>query len=780
MRLRFQTKLSIVYLALFLAVQAVIFFAIWTSVTDNVRDQISGQLGSSARVLDRLIEDQVSVLQSRAQDLSKDFGFRQAVATQDRATIESALANLASRLDADAAFVFDLDEELLGSAGARGAEMDASIVSFNTMEEAEDIGSAAQFVALNGDVFELVIAPIVAPVTVGWVGLAVELDQQTVGELQAVSAINLDIGFTFQKEGAHVQTQAVTNPAILREFMALGVPEDDAEIAVNLNGEDYLFYRLPLENQNSADQHIEATLYYSIDEGLRAYRPLVLALSTVIAVGLVLLVLGSIVVSRGITRPIRRLAYAAADISRGNYQEVLSPSNDEEIIRLTGSFNEMVSAVKQREKHITHQAHHDGETGLPNRIYFELHVGELLETEEEFRLGLLEIQELKDLRSILTDDHVNKLMIQVAERLETLNLMHLARVTTETFAFIHSDKEDGNIFGSMVINAFMEPFDVEGLIIDVRGCLGMATFPDNAQDTTALIRKANSALDNSRTSQRHFEWYSEEKDSSQKERLSLMSDLRDAIYTRNEVQFFYQPKLDLKTNKIHSVEALVRWISPTRGFVPPDDFIPLAEKTGDVRHLTAWGLEEAVKQIAAWQKIGRRLAIAVNLSTNDLMDLNLPSRILALLKEYSVSANCLKLEVTESALMNDMERALDVLNMLNAMGHSLSIDDYGTGYSSLSYIKSLPVDEIKIDKSFVMKLAEDEEDKILVRSTIELAHNLGMEVTAEGVEDDTSLELLRSLGCNTLQGYHICRPLSVKDFEEFWASSEYADGVKET
>lgn len=776
--MRFQTKLSIVYLALFLAVQAVIFFAIWTSVTDNVRDQIGGQLSSSARVLDRLIDDQISVLQSRAQDLSKDFGFRQAVATQDRATIESALANLAGRLNADAAFVFDLDEELLGFAGERGSEMDASIISGNTMDEAEDVGSAAQFVALNGDVFELVIAPIVAPVTVGWVGLAVELDQQTVTELQAVSAINLDIGFTFEQNGTHVQTQAVTNPAVLREYMALAVPEEDAEISVNLSGEDYLFYRLPLGNENSVGQHIEATLYYSLDEGLKAYRPLVLALSTVIVVGLVLLVLGSIVVSRGITRPIRQLAHAASNISRGNYQAVSSPSSDIEIMRLTGSFNDMVSAVKERESRIMHQAHHDGETGLPNRICFEMSVGEMIKKGDAFRLGLLEIQDLKDLRSVLTDDHVNKLMALVAERLETLSLELLARVTTETFAFIHTDDEDGNVFASMVINAFMEPFDVEGLVVDVRGCLGLASFPENAQDTTDLIRKANSALDNSRTSQRHFEWYDEEKDSSQKERLSLMSDLRDAIYIRDEVQFFYQPKLDLKTNKILSVEALVRWISPTRGFVPPDEFISLAEKTGDVRHVTAWGLEAAVKQIAEWQKIGRKLSIAVNLSTNDLMDLNLPSRILALLKEYSVSANCLKLEVTESALMNDMERALDVLNMLNAMGHSLSIDDYGTGYSSLSYIKSLPVDEIKIDRSFITKLAEDEEDRILVRSTIELAHNLGMEVTAEGVEDDASVELLRELGCNTLQGYHICRPLSVKDFEEFWASSAYASDAE--
>jgi EAL domain-containing protein (putative c-di-GMP-specific phosphodiesterase class I) len=251
-----------------------------------------------------------------------------------------------------------------------------------------------------------------------------------------------------------------------------------------------------------------------------------------------------------------------------------------------------------------------------------------------------------------------------------------------------------------------------------------------------------------------------------------MSDLRDAL-EKGEVFFAYQPKLVLASGKINSAEALVRWVSPSRGFVAPDQFIPFAEQTGDVRHITDWGLETAVKQCADWRERGLDMSVAVNLSTSDLMNANLPGQVLKLLRNYNLPSTCLKLEVTESAVMHDMTRALEVLNMLNAMGILLSIDDYGTGYSSLSYLKRLPVSELKIDMSFVRNLASSEEDRILVRSTIELGHNLGLKVTAEGVEDQKSVDLLSEYGCDTLQGYYISKPVPAAEFEAFLGETRY-------
>jgi EAL domain-containing protein (putative c-di-GMP-specific phosphodiesterase class I) len=376
------------------------------------------------------------------------------------------------------------------------------------------------------------------------------------------------------------------------------------------------------------------------------------------------------------------------------------------------------------------------------------------------------------LRTVLNHRNINDLMISVAERIGQVASADVARISTETFGFVIHEAREADTVASLVINSFMTPFEVADIVMDAGVKMGIVKFPGDGDDVATLLRRAQAALDKGRTQPSGFAWYDPDRDSSQKQRLSMMSELRVGL-ANGEVRFAYQPKLDLASGRITAAEALVRWISPTRGFVPPDDFIPLAERTGDVRHITEWALKTAVEQVAQWQAKGLQLAVAVNLSTNDLLNRDLPGQLLMLLKEHEVPAALIKLEVTESAVMHDMARALEVLNMLSAMGISLSIDDYGTGYSSLSYIKKLPVSEIKIDKSFVLNLAKSEEDSILVRSTIDLGHNLGLSVTAEGVEDEESVAKLREYGCDVLQGYHIARPLPPAELEAFLKESEY-------
>lgn len=773
-KLRFQTKLTIVYIALFLAVQSVIVLAIYSSVTQNVRDQITGQLAASARVFDQLISNRVDVFGSRAQDLSKDFGFRQAVATRDQATIESALANLITRLDNDSAFVIDLDDELVAIAGSEVVAQDAVMLPDGLKEAAQADGYAARFVAIEGEVFEIVIAPVEAPVTIGWVGLGVRLDQEVAGELKDLSPIQLELAFIYDSEGEHRLATATADEALMRNFLVEQQGHDVVEeYEGQFGGQEYMMRRLPLEVGFSDENQVDALLYYSVDVGLTPFQSLVIALTSILAVGLVMLFVGSVVVARGITRPLRHLARAAQKISDGDYQEVTAPAKDEEIYRLTSSFNQMITAVREREEAITFQACHDSDTGLPNRAYFEEQIASSVDSRRPFTLGVVEIQGISDLRAVLTQEHMTELVRAVAHRLNGISVSHLAQISADSFVFAHFDAETTDACCAMIVNSFADPLPVGDLMVDLRVSVGLTRFPGDGTDISTLLRHANSALDGARVSEQSFSWYDAELSAAQKDKLSMMSDLREALKT-GELKFAYQPKLDLVTGKITAVEALMRWISPTRGFVPPDEFISMAEKTGEIRRLTDWALETAVKQIADWRNAGINLAVAVNLSTNDLMNSKLPNQVLDLLKKYKVPASSLKLEVTESAVMHDMSRALDVLNMLSAMGLSLSIDDYGTGYSSLSYIKSLPVSEIKIDKSFILKLDESEEDKILVRSTIELAHNLGMQVTAEGVENVESVNLLKGYGCDTLQGYHICRPVSNDEVVEFLNEFEYA------
>lgn len=773
-RMRFQTKLTIVYIALFLAVQSVVILAIYSSVTQNVRDQIRDQLSASARVFDQIISNRVEVFGSRAQDLSKDFGFRQAVATRDQATIESALVNLISRLDTDSAFVVDLDDELVAIAGGDAIAQDAMTLPDSLKEAAQNDGYAARFVAIDGEVFEIVIAPVEAPVTIGWVGLGVRLDQEVASELKDLSAIQLELAFIYDGDTGHQLATATDKESNIKALLAMQQGHSMAEqFDQTFDGQDYMFRRLPLEDSFSDRDHVEALLYYSVDVGLTPFQSLVIALVSILAVGLVLLFVGSVVVARGITKPLRLLARAAQKISAGDYQEVTAPAKDEEISRLTGSFNQMITAVREREERITYEACHDGDSGLPNRVFFEEKITPLLDAGTAFALGVVEIQRISELRAVLTQEHMADLIRGVAQRLNGINIRYLSQLSADSFVFAHFDANDADLSCSMIVNSFADPLPVGDLMVDLQVSVGMTRFPADAKDISSLLRHANSALDGARISEHRFSWYDAELSAAQKDKLSMMGDLREAI-SSGELKFAYQPKLDLATGKITSVEALMRWISDTRGFVPPDEFISLAEKTGDIKRLTDWALETAIKQAADWHKRGINLAVAVNLSTTDLMNSTLPNQVLELLRKHALPASSLKLEVTESAVMHDMSRALEVLNMLSAMGITLSIDDYGTGYSSLSYIKSLPVSEIKIDKSFILKLAEDEEDRILVRSTIELAHNLGMQVTAEGVEDAESVKLLQSFGCDTLQGYHICRPVPNDDLIEFLNGFDHA------
>ncbi|WP_262691330.1 putative bifunctional diguanylate cyclase/phosphodiesterase [Kordiimonas aestuarii] len=771
-KFKFQTKLTIVYLALFLVVMGVIALFFYRSVTQNVRDQIQNQLGASARTFERILDDRVEKLSGSALLLSRDYGFRDAINNpDDQATVTSALRNHRARLGADLAYIVDLDDELLASVGAEGTTLTAAPIPDAMKMEAEENGSASRMVEIGGRVYELVVVPVLAPIPTAWIAFGMELDEVTALEIKGLSPIDLEIAFVYQNDrGEYSLAGATSERAALEAFLADNPPVDPV-FSAQFNGQDHLFWRLPLHAVGS-EAEISALLYYSIDVALEPFDPLVVAMVGILIGGLLLLISGSVIVSRGVTRPLRRLADAAQRIIAGEYQEVDAPIEGDEVADLTMSFNQMVSAVQERESKIRFQAFHDNETGFPNRLMFEEMLDETIGKSESFVVIVAEVQQVPELRSVLNHSNVNDLMVCVGERLQQVADTGIARLSTESFAFILEDASEAETVASLVMNSFLTPFDVAGIIIDARAKLGLVKYPGDGEDTALLLRHANAALDKGRTVQKGYAWYDPDSDKSQTRRLSMMSELRVGL-KNGEVRFAYQPKLDVATGKIMTAEALVRWISPTRGFVPPDDFIPHAERTGDIRHLTEWGLRAAIMQVADWRSKGLGLGVAVNLSTSDLMNPGLPGQILVLLKEFDVPAGSLKLEVTESAVMHDMERALEVLNMLAAMGLTLSIDDYGTGYSSLSYIKRLPVSEIKIDKSFVMNLAKSEEDNILVRSTIELGHNLGLKVTAEGVEDEESVRRLKDFGCDTLQGYHISRPIPASELEKFLKEGGY-------
>lgn len=416
------------------------------------------------------------------------------------------------------------------------------------------------------------------------------------------------------------------------------------------------------------------------------------------------------------------------------------------------------------EKH--HQARHDSLTGLPNRV----HLHELIEAKARegasFAVLLLDLDRFKDVNDTLGHAVGDELLKQVAVRLASLGQqeMFLARLGGDEFVLVApaADDEAAGVVARQVHRALSQSFRLAGVALGMDASLGIAVSPRDGTEYSTLLRRADIAMYAAKQNGSHVEIYSAAIDGHTAEQLALVAELRAVVAARS-LAVYYQPKLDLHEGRVIGVEALVRWSHPERGFIPPDEFIPIAERTGLIAALTSHVLDTALAQCATWRAAGFDLGIAVNLSPRVLHAPGFEKDLTAALARHDVAAASLTLEVTESNLMADVEKTITVLRRLRAVGVHLSIDDLGTGYSSLAYLKRLPVDEIKLDKAFVLGMADDPDDEAIVRAIVDVGHRLRMHVVAEGVEDECTYGLLRSIGCDIGQGYWMSRPLPAAD-----------------
>jgi len=419
-------------------------------------------------------------------------------------------------------------------------------------------------------------------------------------------------------------------------------------------------------------------------------------------------------------------------------------------------------------RRLEHQSCHDALTGLPNRssLYKEIERWIQQDDPRSGALLLIDLDRFKEINDTLGHQAGDHLLQQVGPRLEaSLNGLSgmVARLGGDEFAIFLPEvnsKEQALSAGQRLLEALRQPFDVDGLSTEISASIGIAVIPDQARDLSTLMRYADVAMYRAKREMRGVSLYCVESDPHSPKRLALMSEVGRAI-RENQLCLYFQPKVSLANRHVYGFEALLRWRHPQLGFILPADFIPIVESSRLIHPLTAWVLENSIQQCKRWRDAGQMLSIAVNISARNLMDEGLPERIGDLLRAYGVPAEALELEITESALMSDPARALQILEQLSALGVQLSIDDFGTGYSSLAYLKRLPVKTLKIDRSFINSMLTDRQDELIVNSTIHLAHNLGLKVVAEGVESEALLARLRLLGCDYAQGYHIGKPMDV-------------------
>jgi diguanylate cyclase len=442
---------------------------------------------------------------------------------------------------------------------------------------------------------------------------------------------------------------------------------------------------------------------------------------------------------------------------------------------------ELRSRAETLEKQASYTATHDGPTDLPNRALFYDRVEQAIlsanSQNKMLAILLVEVANFKEIYDTLGRNSSDLILKQVATRLQNVVVSRdsVGRIDGNIFSVLLLDTVDESDAVNLAknIQSALDPaFMVERLHVAVHSNVGIVNFPMHGEDVDTLVQKAGVALFMAAKSHEGYGIYAPSFDDHSPRRLTLMSELRQAI-DKNQLHVYYQPKVSIRTGVLYGAEALVRWEHPKHGFIAPDEFIPMAERTRMIKHLTTWVLKEAFLHCADWHRRGVELTISVNLSARDLHDPELPDVIAGVAASTAIKPSWVILEITESSIMSDPERTLEIIQRLHVMGYRFSIDDFGTGYSSLAYLKKLPLTELKIDKSFVCDLLNSENDAVIVNATINLAHNLALQVTAEGVESLEILDRLKAYGCDIAQGYYMSKPLSFVEFNQWMEQAEW-------
>jgi len=750
-------RIAIVFVGLLVLVMGLVLALVHSSSARIVGHETQRELAVGARVFQRLLDQNQRQLETAAAVLAADFAFREAIATQDQPTVRSVIRNHGQRIHAQVMMVTGTDGRMIAS--TQRATAGEPFPFPDLLAAAEASGRSAGFRQMRGgQLYQVVLVPIMAPTRIAWVAMGFQVDDRWARDMADVTGLGVHV-VRVATPGLLASSAPPAQRTMLADALVTRSPDIDA------GGAHYAATRVPL------DGGIEAVLQLSMAQVQTPFGQLQGRLLLVIGGAVVVFALGSLMLAGRIVRPLNELSAAARRIALGDYAQPLPPAQGDEIGQLAGSFEQMRTEIASREERIARLAYVDGLTDLPNRTRFLEAFGGLTPGAGAAVL-VVNVDRFALINHALGHVVGDRLLRAVAGQLEPLVPQGgmLARLWADQFAFLleGADHDAARGFADAVLAALRDPVTLDGQRLDIEASVGIALYPDDGLDAATLLRRAELALGAAKRRHAGVAFALDTGGEPAHEQLSLIGDMRRALQA-GEFTLAYQPKLALGSGRIVAVEALLRWQHPVRGSIPPARFIPFAEQTGFIREITPWVLETAVRQAAAWHAAGLDVAVSANLSTLDLLDPHLGRRVRDLLERHAVPARRLCLEITESALMDDPALAQAHLDELAGLGIKLSIDDYGVGQASLAYLKSLPVDELKLDRSFVTAITESPRNAAIVESTIMLSHALGLTVVAEGVETPAELRWLREHGCDIAQGYGIGRPMTAAQLEEWLA-----------
>jgi diguanylate cyclase (GGDEF)-like protein len=757
-----------------LSVVVIVTLAVVKSATyEHSNIQLISHAHTITGVFREKLSNQVTFLDNVLGDISKNYSIKKLIATADidSDSLNVAMQNYRNRLDTDIYITLDENKRLIVS----------SLIIPETFSFGNVTQSGISWEKINNKFYLIKWVPVHfvqdSGRVNGWIAMGfhahrllenldniksnVQISLLKFGEVNSV----IESTFKQNELGSHLLHPPIKE-GVLNKFDTKFKKYVYSVLRVNKKSDLYVLVATP-----------EELAYLS-------YENLLLELIGVLLISALSALLVAMVLSRTITSPLNFLVKVANKISSGQTANEFPKCSTREVNELSAAINEMQLGIKQREQKINDLAYFDDLTYLPNRNQFNIQLSNSLNNckDDNVVIAILNVDRFKEINDTVGHETGDVLLRNIAERFKscTTNTTMQARLGGDEFGLIFEKikASQTNLIATSIAELFEQPFSIGGLVLDVDVSIGVAVYPDDATTQQGLIQCADIALHSVKGHHQACATYKPELNKYSVQRLNLMSELKEAI-ADCQLKLYYQPKLSIESNEVDSVECLVRWIHPIHGFVPPDEFIGLAEQTGAIRYVTHWVLRTALEQQKKWAAQGDSISIAVNISAVDLVDMELPSSVGHLLSEFGANPNMLTLEVTESALMGDTESATRALYKLRAMGIAISIDDFGTGFSSMAQLKKMPVNELKIDKAFVLELASNDDDKIIVNTLVSLAQNLGLKTVAEGVEDKASLNYLTKIGCTNAQGFYLSKPMPIEEFDGWFVSFAGRQGLND-
>lgn len=767
----FRLRLALFLVAVLVGVQVLTWALVYEVTRREVIAQGERQLATAADAFVRQLDDIAQRVAESVQVLSLDYPLRAAIAERDRGTVLSALRNHGRRVGAERMLLVGLDGVVQADTLAAGGSAGQAFPFAGLLDTALDQPATA-VVAIGDRAWWMVVVPVYAPQPIALIAAGVPLDDRLLARVQSLSAIPHHVELVAPADdGGWTLLAGSTAGLRLAGVLAGGATGlSQRPRLVESGGHEFVALARPLQSPDRA-RPVAAVLGYSLDAALAPLRSVASTWLLLLAAGLAIGLLGAVWLARGVARPVEALAAAARRIEAGDYTPPAPLRRRDELAQLAAAFGRMADAIAEREQRIRFQAEHDATTGLPNRAAAESALQRDLAAVDGRPAALLMVglARLPDVVKTLGHGVADRIMRASASRLSRLADGRLVARAADSQLLLWmpaANRADAIALALRILDALGETYREADLSVEPAPGVGIALAPEHGSEASTLLQRADVALFGAQRLVNPVAVYDPSTDPHRPERLALMAELRDAL-ERDGLELHYQPRLDITSGRISGVEALVRWTHPQRGRIPPDEFVRLAEETGNIQRLTRWALAAGIAQARHWREQGLELDMAINLSALDLEDASLPRRLAQLLALHGVPAASIVLEITESAVMGEGETVAQVLGQLAAQGVAIAVDDFGVGQSSLAYLRRLPVQELKIDRSFITGLGDDAENRTIVRSIVDLGHRLGYRITSEGVESAADLAYLASIGCDHAQGFLIARPMPAQDLRDF-------------